>query len=90
MLSAFTRAKNEPPKEMSKEISPHPSMFTFKFSLYRKEGTFKILTSTAFPSTTCTLVRIIPLGASRTTSVYGSFTGTIPVSTSIVAVPILP
>ena len=49
-----------------------------------------ILTSFALPFTTWTLVRIRPDGASRTTSVYGSSAGTIPVSTTMDAVPILP
>ena len=90
MLSASTSAKNEPPNEISHIISPKPATLTDTSSLYRKDGTFSILTSTAFPSTTCTLVRMIPLGASRTTCVYGSSTGTMPVSTSIDAVPMLP
>ena len=88
-LEASTNAKKLPPKEIQYGIVT-PSTSTVRLSLYKKAGTFVKVTSTAFPFSTFTFVRIIPAGASNTTSVYGSVTGTRPVSTATVAEPIVP
>ena len=57
---------------------------------WRKDGTLRRLTDFARPSSTCTRASTRPAGTSRRTSVSGSWTSTMPVSTSTVATPIVP
>lgn len=61
-LEASTNAKKLPPKEIQYGIVT-PSISTERLSLYKKAGTFVKVTSTAFPFSTFTFVRIIPAGA---------------------------
>ena len=68
-FSESTRAKKLLPKAMSKDTAPYSSSSRDRFSRYRKEGTFRMLTSTARPRSTFTRARMRPTGASSTTSV---------------------
>ncbi len=54
------------------------------------EGTLRMVTAVAAPFSTATSATTRPAGVSSRTVVTGSTTGTIPVSTSTVATPMVP
>ena len=75
---------------MSYATSPIPSASTVRSRACRNEGTLRSVTWRARPFSTATRASTSPAGTSSRTTVSGSVTATIPVSTSTVATPIVP
>ena len=75
---------------MSYVTSPNPGTATARSRPSRNAGTLRSVTDRARPASTATRTRTRPAGVSSDTSVSGSVTGTMPVSTRTVATPIVP
>ena len=69
---------------------PYPGTSTESSRRTVKDGTFSMVTESAWPPETATRQTTRPAGVSRRMVVTGSTTGTMPVSTSTVATPIVP
>ena len=70
--------------------SPNPGTETTRSSPRLNDGTISSVTEVAWPSVTATFATTSPAGTSSRIVVTGSTTGTMPVSTSTVATPIVP